>query len=58
MNKISRMTFLKQSGRWSVLAGLVGFGTVLLTRDKKGACHSRCGQCASYENGKCGLGLK
>ncbi|MBN2685591.1 MAG: hypothetical protein JXR40_09955 [Pontiellaceae bacterium] len=58
MKKIDRMDFLKQCGRWGALAAVLGFGGVLLSREKKVSCTDPCGSCAEFKNGKCGIGLK
>jgi hypothetical protein len=58
MKKISRFEFLKQSGRWGALAALLGFGSVLLAREKKFSCSEVCQGCPENNQGKCGIGLK
>jgi len=58
MKKIERQEFLRLCARWSALAGLVGCGAALSTREQKFACNDRCGQCPKFEHGKCGEGLK
>lgn len=58
MKAIRRNDFLKECLRGGVLAGLVGLGIVLGTREEKFECTNRCGKCVKFENGKCGLGLR
>ncbi|MBN2163592.1 MAG: hypothetical protein JXR25_14730 [Pontiellaceae bacterium] len=58
MKKITRLKFMKEVGRWGALAGLVGMGAVLLSRDDKVTCSDQCSQCPQFEHGKCGAGLK
>ena len=54
MKPINRISFL----RGGALVGLAGLCAVLLSREEKFECSDRCGRCAKFENGKCGLGLK
>jgi ATP phosphoribosyltransferase len=58
MKSISRKAVLKNMARGAVLAGIVGYGVVLVSREKKVECSSRCGACAKLQDGKCALGLK
>jgi len=58
MKNVSRQDFLKSCARGSALAGLVGLGAVLVSREKKYECSNVCGQCSKFNNGKCRLGLK
>ncbi|MDF7799894.1 hypothetical protein P4C99_10480 [Pontiellaceae bacterium B1224] len=58
MKTLTRKEMLKGTIRGGALAGLVGFGFVLTTREEKFECSTRCGKCPKLTNGKCGLGLK
>jgi hypothetical protein len=58
MKAMSRQEILKGVLRSGALAGVVGLGVVLNTRDEKFECSNRCGTCPELENGKCGLGIK
>jgi len=58
MNEINRQEMLKRCVRGGLLAGLIGLGAVLTSREEKFECSSRCGQCPKLEDGKCRLGLK
>ena len=54
MKEINR----KDALRGGLLAGLAGLCAVLFSREDKAACNSRCGECAQFTRGKCGLGLR
>ena len=58
MKAMSRQEILKGVLRSGALAGVVGLGVVLTTREEKFECSNRCGKCPKLENGKCGLGIK
>lgn len=58
MKTVSRQEMLKVCVRGGMVAGIIGLGAVLTSREEKFECSNRCGQCPKLENGKCGLGLK
>jgi hypothetical protein len=58
MKTVSRHEWLKRCTRGGALAGILGLGAVLCSREEKFECSSRCGQCLKRQNGKCSLGLK
>ena len=58
MKPTNRNKVLKDCVRGGVLAGIVGLGTVLVSRDKKFECSSQCGKCTQFNDGKCGLGIR
>ncbi|WP_372807068.1 hypothetical protein [Pontiella sp.] len=58
MKRMDRTEVLKNIARGGVLAGIVGYGVVLVSRTEKVECSSRCGACAKLQNGTCSLGLK
>ena len=54
----SRMAILKGIARGGVLAGLLGYGAVLVSREDKFECSTICGGCVKLKDGQCSLGLK
>ena len=58
MKLTTRNKFLRDCVRGSVLAGIIGLGAVLVSREKKYECSNQCGKCAQFNHGKCGLGIR
>lgn len=58
MRTLTRKEMLKSGMRGGALAGIVGLGLVLTSREEKFECSSQCGKCPKLTDGKCGLGLK
>ena len=58
MKTTNRKDFLRGCARGGVLAGIIGFCAVLVSREDKFVCSNQCGTCVKCEGGKCGLGIK
>lgn len=58
MKTLNRKQVLKNIARGGVLAGIVGYGVVLVSREGKLDCSTICGGCVKLKDGKCSLGLK
>ncbi len=58
MKPMNRQECLKAVLRGSLIAGIVGLGAVLGSREERFECSGRCGQCAELKDGMCGLGRK
>ena len=58
MKLMDRHEFVKTCVRGGVLAGVVGLSAVLVSREEKFECSTRCGTCPKLQHGKCNLGLK
>jgi len=54
----SRKEFLRGCTRGGVIAGIIGLGGVLASREEKFECSNHCGKCVKFNDGKCGLGIK
>ena len=58
MKQMNRNMFLTDCVRGSVLAGIVGLCTVLVSRENKFECSYQCGKCMKFNAGKCDLGIR